>query len=113
MYLYTRMYKYIPMPGPYKDHAPQASIRIFVEGRKNTPLVITFLRWENGMRLTRAGDDENDIFNINLPATVRKLILHGSSKGWDGEEKMEIENGLAIAKELGYDTSYFERYSAF
>lgn len=88
------------------------TVRIYLSGYKQTPLVIDFLTIDNyyigqllnaGVRLANKRTNMTDTVNINEPKYIRELILQGHKNGWTGNNKMEKQNGLNYLTESGYD----------
>jgi hypothetical protein len=89
------------------------TIKIYLVGFKQTPLIIEFLTIEHyyvgqvlksGVLLLNKKTNTSDRINLNEPKHIRELILIGIKKGWTGVNKLEIQNGLSYLNELGYDT---------
>ncbi|SIO38912.1 hypothetical protein SAMN05421769_4055 [Chryseobacterium scophthalmum] len=89
------------------------TVKVFLEGRKQTPLIIEFLTLDHyhmgqilksGVELTNTIKNTNDKININEPKYIKELILQGRKNGWVGTNKMENQNGLKYLTELGYET---------
>lgn len=88
------------------------TVKVFLEGHKQTPLIIEFLTLEHyymgqilksGVKLTNKIKSTDDNVNINEPKYIRELILHGQKNGWTGTNKIEKQNGLNYLTELGYE----------
>ena len=89
------------------------SVKIFLSGQKQTPLIIEFLTLDHyymgqilksGVKLTNIIKNAEDIVNINEPKYIRELILLGRESGWTGTNKIEKQNGLHYLTKLGYET---------
>ena len=89
------------------------TVKIFLNGQKQTPLVIEFLTIDHyyfgqvlsfGIILTNRITNTADKVNLNQPKYIRELILLGRKKGWKGNNKIETQNGLDYLTELGYET---------
>ncbi|MDM1556832.1 hypothetical protein PYS58_11395 [Chryseobacterium indologenes] len=88
------------------------TVKIFLSGEKQTPLIIDFLTFEHyfmgqplksGISLMNVVTDSLENVNINEPKYIQKLIVKGIEKGWNGKNKMEKQNGLDYLSELGYE----------
>ncbi|MGE8526508.1 hypothetical protein [Chryseobacterium rhizosphaerae] len=88
------------------------TVRIFLSGQKQTPLVIEFLTSDDyfmgqplnsGINLMNTVRDSIENININEPKYIQQLIVKGREKGWSGKNKMEKQNGLDYLSELGYE----------
>ena len=106
-YLYSVSNKY-----HLENQTNTLTVRIYLSGYKQTPLVIDFLTLDNyymgqllnsGVSLANKLTNMTDTVNINDPKYIRELILHGQKNGWTGNNKMEKQNGLNCLMELGYD----------
>lgn len=89
------------------------TLKVFLEGYKQSPLVIDFLTFDNyymgqvlksGVSLKNRNTDVMEIININEPRFIRKLILQALKNGWTGVIKINKQNGLDYLIQLGYDT---------
>ncbi|WP_337085133.1 hypothetical protein [Elizabethkingia anophelis] len=95
------------------------TLKIFLTGHKQTPLIIDFLTegqyyWLGhdlmrspllwGVSLNNNLTRKLTEVNLNEPKYIRKLILIGKEKGWLGTNKIEKQNGLHYLETLGYDT---------
>lgn len=106
-YLYSVSNQYIP-----GTETNTLTVKIFLSGQKQTPLVIEFLTLDHyymgqilksGISLTNKVKNTVDHVNINEPRYIRELILLGWQHGWIGTNKIEKQNGLNYLMELGYD----------
>ena len=97
-----------------KDSTSLLSVRIFLEGEKNTPLCINFITIEdkymgqplNGnISLLNKNTQTKEIINLNEPKYIPKLIDWGEEQGWKGDNKIPPLNGLLFLELLGYDIS--------
>ena len=95
-----------------KDNTSLLSVRIFLEGEKNTPLCIDFITIEdkymgqplNGnISLLNKNTQTKEIINLNEPKYIPKLIDWGEEQGWKGDNKIPPLNGLLFLELLGYD----------
>jgi hypothetical protein len=95
-----------------KDNTSLLSVRIFLEGEKNTPLCIDFITIEdkymgqplNGnINLLNKNTQTKEIINLNEPKYIPKLIDWGEEQGWKGDNKIPPLNGLLFLELLGYD----------
>lgn len=89
------------------------TVKIFLSGKKKTPLIITFLTdddymmgqpLKSGVKLTNKMTGSEDEVNLNEPKYIKKFILLGLEKGWSGSNSIEIQNGLHYLNELGFET---------
>lgn len=108
-YLYSVTNKY-----HLDRHTNTLTVKIYSSGQKQTPLVIEFSTIDDpivgqplktGIKLTNKITNLTDTINLNEPKYIRELILLGQSKGWQGNNKMERQNGLDYLYEQGYETS--------
>ena len=95
-----------------KDSTSLLSVRIFLEGEKNTPLCIDFITIEdkymgqplNGnINLLNKNTQTKETINLNEPKYIPKLIDWGEEQGWKGDNKIPPLNGLLFLEFLGYD----------
>ena len=95
-----------------KDNTSLLSVRIFLEGEKNTPLCINFITIEdkymgqplNGnISLLNKNTQTKETINLNEPKYIPKLIDWGEEQGWKGDNKIPPLNGLLFLELLGYD----------
>ena len=95
-----------------KDNTSLLSVRIFLEGEKNTPLCINFITIEdkymgqplNGnINLLNKNTQTKETINLNEPKYIPKLIDWGEEQGWKGDNKIPPLNGLLFLELLGYD----------
>ena len=95
-----------------KDNTSLLSVRIFLEGEKNTPLCIDFFTIEdkymgqplNGnINLLNKNTQTKETINLNEPKYIPKLIDWGEEQGWKGDNKIPPLNGLLFLEFLGYD----------
>ena len=95
------------------DNTSLLSVRIFLNGEKNTPLCVNFITVEdefmgqplNGnIKLLNKTTQTEDIINLNEPKYIPKLIDWAETKGWTGSQKITPLNGLLFLQSLGYDT---------
>ena len=95
-----------------KDSTSLLSVRIFLEGEKNTPLCIDFITIEdkymgqplNGnINLLNKNTQTKETINLNEPKYIPKLIDWGEEQGWKGDNKIPPLNGLLFLELLGYD----------
>ena len=95
-----------------KDSTSLLSVRIFLEGEKNTPLCINFITIDdkymgqplNGnINLLNKNTQTKEIINLNEPKYIPKLIDWGEEQGWKGDNKIPPLNGLLFLELLGYD----------
>ena len=95
------------------DNTSLLSVRIFLNGEKNTPLCVDFITVEddfmgqplNGnIKLLNKTTQTEDLINLNEPKYIPKLIDWAETKGWTGSQKITPLNGLLFLQSLGYDT---------
>jgi hypothetical protein len=95
-----------------KDSTSLLSVRIFLEGEKNTPLCIDFITIDdkymgqplNGnINLLNKNTQTKETINLNEPKYIPKLIDWGEEQGWKGDNKIPPLNGLLFLEFLGYD----------
>ena len=95
-----------------KDNTSLLSVRIFLAGKKNTPLCINFITIEdkymgqplNGnINLLNKNTQTKETINLNEPKYIPKLIDWGEEQGWKGDNKIPPLNGLLFLELLGYD----------
>lgn len=88
-------------------------VKIFLNGYKQTPLIIKFPTWDDpsiGSPLNHGFplkliSGEVEVVNLNRPKYVRKCILYGIIKGWNGTNKLEPLDGIKMLKDFNYDVS--------
>ena len=97
-----------------RDQNSLLSVRIFLNGEKNTPLCVDFITIEdefmgqplNGnIKLLNKTTQTEDTINLNEPKYIPKLIDWGTAQGWIGSNKIAPLNGLLFLQLLGYDTT--------
>lgn len=97
-----------------RDQNSLLSVRIFLNGEKNTPLCVDFITIEdefmgqplNGnIKLLNKTTQTEDNINLNEPKYILKLIDWGTAQGWIGSNKIAPLNGLLFLQLLGYDTT--------
>lgn len=90
------------------------TVKVFLEGHKQTPLRIGFFTCSYyivgqplsfGTALTNKITHTDEYINLHAPRYIRELILLAMSKGWNGCNIAEVQNGLDYLAELGFDTS--------
>ena len=95
------------------DNTSLLSVRIFLNGEKNTPLCVDFITVEddfmgqplNGnIKLLNKTTQTEDLINLNEPKYIPKLIDWAEIQGWTGTQKITPLNGLLFLQLLGYDT---------
>ena len=95
-----------------KDSTSLLSVRIFLEGEKNTPLCIDFITIDdkymgqplNGnINLLNKNTQTKETINLNEPKYIPKLIDWAEEQGWKGDNKIPLLNGLLFLEVLGYD----------
>ena len=95
-----------------KDSTSLLSVRIFLEGEKNTPLCINFITIDdkymgqplNGnISLLNKNTQTKETINLNEPKYIPKLIDWAEEQGWKGDNKISPLNGLLFLELLGYD----------
>ena len=95
-----------------KDSTSLLSVRIFLEGEKNTPLCIDFITIDdkymgqplNGnISLLNKNTQTKETINLNEPKYIPKLIDWAEEQGWKGDNKISPLNGLLFLELLGYD----------
>ena len=103
-YLWGIKTEYLAKKIDYPDYDAHITFTAYIEGYKNTPLIIHFLTWESlyGNPLTSGCGK----FNLHLPSVVKVLILGGISEGWDGRQSsLILEDGKPILECGGYNVS--------
>ena len=95
-----------------KDNTSLLSVRIFLEGEKNTPLCINFITIDdkymgqplNGnINLLNKNTQTKETINLNESKYIPKLIDWAEEQGWKGDNKISPLNGLLFLEFLGYD----------
>lgn len=85
-------------------------LRVFKEGRKNTPLEFSFIVEDkyivgnpltSGYLINRNGESHD--FNIHRPWLVSLLIQEGINKGWNGQDRLVISNGIELLQEMKFE----------
>ncbi len=104
-YLYT-------MKDQYLWGKNKLTVRIFLDGSKSTPLIVEFLTIDDyymgqllktGVYLRNENTQTKEQVNLNRPKFIRDLILEGIQQGWNGTNRIGIQDGLTYLKKLGYD----------
>jgi hypothetical protein len=79
------------------------SVKVYLSGQKQTPLIIEFLTYDDyykgqplnsGVELINKITNSTDRININEPGYIKDLILQGVRNGWTGSNKIGDQNGL-------------------
>lgn len=82
------------------------TLRVFMEGFKNTPLQIKFESTDGyaiGNTLTSGVRINNEEFNLHNPRVIRQLIEEGIAQKWNWENsKLEIPDGIKLLIDIGY-----------
>lgn len=88
------------------------TVKIFLSGQKQTPLIIDFLTLDNyfigqplqsGINLINTRTNSMEEVNINEPKYIREFILLGQKNDWTGTNTVEKQNGLSYLLELGFE----------
>ena len=97
-----------------RDQNSLLSVRIFLNGEKNTPLCVDFITivdefmgqpLNGNIKLLNKTTQTEDNINLNEPKYIPKLIDWGTAQGWIGSNKIAPLNGLLFLQLLGYDTT--------
>ena len=100
-----------------KDSTNILTVKVYLDGSKNSPLIIEFLTLdhhsmgqilESGVNLENTITNTIETLNIHEPKRIRELILKGRTNGWTGYNKMQIQNGINYLNELGFKTNDIE-----
>ena len=100
------------------DHNSLLSVRIFLNGEKNTSWCVDFITIDdefmgqplNGnINLLNKTTQTEDNINLNEPKYIPKLIDWAETQGWTGSNKTAPLNGLLFLQSLGYDTSPLQK----
>ena len=100
-----------------KDSTSLLSVRIFLEGEKNTPLCIDFITIDdkymglplNGnISLLNKNTQTKETINLNEPKYIPKLIDWAEEQGRKGDNKISPLNGLLFLEFLGYDIALIQ-----
>lgn len=113
-YLYTIFINYY---SPSKTSL--LTLKIFLSGQKQTPLIIDFLTIDDfytghplnvGVILANSKTNESILVNLHEPKFIRELVLLGLKNGWTGTNKVVAQSGLGYLKELGFEVSNIQPY---
>ena len=94
--------------------ATRIIVRIFLNGQKNTPLIIQFLTFCDtlhghplyvGVDMLNHATESMEHFNIHKPKYIKGFILEGIKNGWTGANRLDIQNGVNYMNRLGFDIS--------
>jgi hypothetical protein len=100
-----------------KNETNVLTIRIYLDGNKNTPLIIEFLTLDHysmgqvlgsGVNLENITTNTPDRINIHEPKRIKYLILQGMKNGWTGYNKLQTQDGIKYLNDLGYKTNVIE-----
>ncbi|MGY4760339.1 hypothetical protein ACVNS2_12210 [Paenibacillus caseinilyticus] len=97
-----------------KDHQgiSEISLSISLKGLKNMACTFNFCTWDDpisgspllvGVRLKNLFTNDMESFNLHYPRTVKRFILYGLGNGWNGTSRIELNDGLGILSNMGYD----------
>lgn len=105
-----------------------ATITIFKDGYKNTPLrvdfdivfplagsptegyrIIQFNPFVEGLELTHSETGSKENVNIYTPKWVRQYIEYALAKGWNASSSEQLD-GVQILSEWGYDVTAMQYY---
>ena len=87
------------------------TVKVFLSGQKNTPLVIDCLTFDDyivggplksGVQLFNTCTNATEEVNLNKPTYIRQFILQGQKHGWTGMNDIGRQNGLDYLNELGF-----------
>ena len=101
-----------------EDYNSLLSVRIFLNGEKNTPLCVDFITIEdafmgqplNGnIKLLNKTTQTEDNINLNEPKYIPKLIDWVETQGWTGTQKIAALNGLLFLQSLEYDITPLQK----
>lgn len=97
------------------------TVKVFLSGEKKTPLIIEFLTRDDYF-LGQVLNKHVEIFhrpsesirtlNLNEPEYIRQLIEFAFEKGWNGKNRIGVQNGIDWLNELGYDVTELEAETA-
>lgn len=106
IFLYVVKEKYSPA-----DKMSQLSLRIFLNGQKNNPLLLEFRTKDDfflgsllnaGVHLHNSTTNVIELVNINRPKYIRAFIESGLKAGWTGFNKIEVQDGLLYLLQMGF-----------
>ncbi|MCK5855807.1 MAG: hypothetical protein KAG56_11345 [Sulfurovaceae bacterium] len=94
-----------------KEYEAHVKVTVYLEGYKNTPLIVTFIANENpvtGTEITSSGSE----INLNKPSYIKLIILGGLANNWKPLiDKLSIANGFKILEEQGVVVNENIKYS--
>ena len=108
VYLYRIQSKY------YGDNRAVVTLRIYMEGYRNTPYVMGFQCFEGnydgavlavGTTLFNTQTYLTEHVNLHRPYFVRLCILKALEEGWGASERQINEAGMQFLSELNLDIS--------
>lgn len=103
VYLWRLKTAYTEVDPACREYRARVNLTVYLEGMKNTPLIVNFDVPDDpylGTGITSSANDQN----INRPAYVRMLIEEGIEKGWSPEEGgFELEGGIDILRKHGFN----------
>ncbi|MFD0712948.1 hypothetical protein [Paenibacillus sp. GCM10027626] len=89
-----------------------SQLKVFAEDSKLHPLIIYIRTWDDpiagcplqtGFLLYNMATGTESLYNLNHPQRVREWIEYGVINGWDGTQQIEILDGVAAMREMGYE----------
>lgn len=101
------------------DFSCDVYLRIFLFGYKKTPVSFYFSSIYNpvsgnpfftGINLLNKTTQQEELFNINMPGFVTKLINYAIQNGWTGKNNTDVINGIKVLQSWNYDTSKIPYY---
>ncbi|HEY9262039.1 hypothetical protein [Chitinophaga sp.] len=107
-------YRYYISFNEYGYRGGDMVVKIFLNGKKSTPLILHFLTFTDpikGHPLNTGFDLFNRLtgskvtVNIHEPKYIRELILEGLERGWTGTNRIDKQNGIDYLTKWGFDTS--------
>jgi hypothetical protein len=110
----NNVYLYIIRNDYYSFGANKLTLTIFLNGHKQTPLVIDFLTLDDlykgeplhvGVQLLNVKTNELLRVNINEPKYIREFILLGFKNGWTGTNIIANQIGLDYLTEMGFEVN--------
>lgn len=111
VYLYSVRKRY-----NFESNTYHLKVKIFLNGRKNTPLIINFddnllgQLLNVGVLLLHKQTHEIVKINLNEPQYIKDLILLGQQKGWTGENNLGVQDGCEYLVNLGYELKVIKPY---
>lgn len=112
----VRSYVYV-INQKYYQGVCEITLSISLKGLKNMTCSFHFCTWDDpisgspllvGVPLKKGTSSDIESFNLHYPKIVKQFVLYGLGNGWNGANRIEFNDGLAILSNLGYDVLWLK-----